>query len=64
LAIYRDVALKNESLVKYIARLSTSMKTSELLRASYDKPNHKAQIIAVAMGRWRSAGWKTASSHD
>ena len=64
LAIYRDVALKNESLVKYIARLSTSMKTSELLRASYDKPNNKAFIIAVAMDRWRSAGWKTASSHD
>ena len=64
LAIYRDVALKNGSLVKYIARLSTSMKTSELLRASYDKPNNKAFIIAVAMDRWRSAGWKTASSHD
>ena len=40
LSIYRDIAKKNESLVMYISRLSSAMKTSELLRASYDKPDH------------------------
>jgi len=58
LAIYADLCKKNESLVLYIARLSKSMKTSALLRASYNKPNTKAQIVAAAMGRWRSAGWQ------
>lgn len=64
LAIYRDLAKKNESLVLYISRLSTSIKTSELLRATYDKPDSKAQIVAAAMGRWRSAGWQSASNRD
>lgn len=60
LGIYRDLAKKNESLVMYISKLSASMKTSELLRSSYQKPDSKAQIVAAAMGRWRSAGWQTA----
>lgn len=62
LSIYRDIAKKNESLVMYISRLSSAMKTSELLRASYDKPDHKAQVVAAAMGRWRSAGWSIIGS--
>lgn len=57
LAIYRDLTKKNENLVLYIAKLSKSMKTSALLRASYNKPDSKAQIVAAAMGRWRSSAW-------
>lgn len=57
LAIYRDLAKRNESLVMYITKLSKSMKTSELLHATYTKPDSKAQIVAAAMGRWRSAAW-------
>jgi hypothetical protein len=64
LAIYRDLAKKNESLVMYISKLSASMKTSELLRASYQKPDSKAHIVAAAMGRWRSAGWQTAGLNE
>lgn len=63
LAIYKDLSKRNESLVMYIERLAKSMKTSELLHATYQKPNSKAQIVAAAMGRWRSSGWIT-SSHD
>lgn len=64
LGIYADLTKKNESLVMYISRLATSMKTSELLRASYDKPNSKAQVVAAAMGRWRSAGWQTSGRSE
>lgn len=64
LAIYKDLVHKNESLVLYISKLSKSMKTSELLNATYTKPNSKAQIVAAAMGRWRSAGWNCMSSNE
>lgn len=64
LAIYADLTKKNESLVMYISKLSTSMKTSELLRASYNKPNTKAQVVAAAMGRWRSAGWQSCGKSE
>ena len=61
LAIYKDLSKRNESLVMYIERLAKSMKTSELLHATYQKPNSKAQIVAAAMGRWRSSGWSTSN---
>lgn len=64
LAIYSDLAKKNESLVMYISKLSKSMKTSELLSATYHKPDSKAEIVATAMGRWRSAGWKTSGKSE
>ena len=59
LAIYGDIARKNESLVQYIARLKKSRKASELLRASHDKPDNTARAAAEAMGRWRSVAWST-----
>lgn len=59
LAIYGDIARRNESLVQYIARLRKSLKASELLRASYDKPDNMARVVAAAMGRWRSVAWRT-----
>lgn len=59
LAIYGDIARRNESLVQYIARLKKSRKASELLRASHDKPDNTARVVAAAMGRWRSVAWST-----
>ena len=64
LAIYKDLTKRNESLVINISKLAKSMKTSELLNATYQKPNSKAQIVAAAMGRWRSSGWNTSNHID
>lgn len=64
LAIYKDLTKRNESLVINISKLAKSMKTSELLNATYQKPNSKAQIVAAAMGRWRSSGWSTSNHID
>lgn len=64
LAIYRDLAKKNESLVMYISKLSKSMKTSELLSTTYHKPDSKAEIVAAAMGRWRSVGWQIGGNRE
>ena len=60
LRIYADVALKNETLILYIVRLSNARKTSELLTATGNIENHKAQIVRNALSRWRDAGWSTS----
>lgn len=61
LSVYADICRNNETLVKYIAKLSHCKNTSQLLAATYTKPNHKASIVASAMNRWREAGWKTSN---
>lgn len=60
LRIYADVARKNETLILYIVRLSNARKTSELLTATGNRENHKAQIVRNALSRWRDAGWSTS----
>ena len=60
LRIYADVARKNETLILYIVRLSNARKTSELLAATGNIENHKAQIVRNALSRWRDAGWSTS----
>ena len=60
LRIYADVARKNETLILYIVRLSNARKTSELLTATGNIENHKAQIVRNALSRWREAGWSTS----
>jgi len=60
LRIYADVARKNETLILYIVRLSNARKTSELLAATDNRENHKAQIVRNALSRWRNAGWSTS----
>ncbi len=60
LRIYADVARKNETLILYIVRLSNARKTSELLTATGNIENHKAQIVRNALSRWRDAGWSTS----
>ena len=64
LAIYADITRKNESLVQYIVRLSNAKTTHDLLGKTYHLPNSKARVVASAMGRWRSAGWQTASKNE
>lgn len=61
LRIYADVARTNEILVFYLVRLSKSKTTRELLAAANAIDNHKAQVVAEAMNRWRSAGWRTVT---
>lgn len=60
LRIYEDVARKNETLILYIVRLSNARKTSELLTATGNIENHKAQIVRNALSRWRDASWSTS----
>lgn len=60
LRIYADVARKNETLILNIVRLSNARKTSELLTATGNIENHKAQIVRNALTRWREAGWSTS----
>ena len=62
LRIYADVSRKNEALVFYLVRLSKARTTRELLAAANAIDNHKAQIVAEAMNRWRNTGWKTAAN--
>ena len=62
LRIYADICRQNETLVKYIVRLSNADKTTNLLSASYEKSNKTAAIAASAMNRWREAGWSTSSN--
>lgn len=61
LRIYADVARTNETLVFYLVRLSKSKTTRELLAAANAIDNHKAQVVAEAMNRWHSAGWRTVT---
>lgn len=61
LRIYADVARTNEILAFYLVRLSKSKTTRELLAAANAIDNHKAQVVAEAMNRWRSAGWRTVT---
>lgn len=61
LRIYADVTRTNETLLFYLVRLSKSKTTRELLATANAIDNHKAQVVAEAMNRWRSAGWRTVT---
>ena len=61
---YADVEKKNEDFIHYIVRLSNAERTSELLNATYERPDSKTHIIRSAMNRWREAGWKTAGANE
>lgn len=60
LRIYADAAKKNETLVRYLVRLSNSITTAELLNASYSRPSPNAVAAAEALARWRNAGWSVS----
>lgn len=61
LRIYADVARKNEALTLYLVRLSKARNVTELLSATGERTDRKAQIAVSAMNRWRDAGWNTVS---
>ena len=58
LRIHADIIRKNETLVRYLVRLSNSVKVAELLDASVTIEDRRAQIVMAAMNRWREAGWQ------
>ena len=64
LQIYADVARKNETLVRYLVRLSNSRTTASLLNSSYDKPAPQAVAAANALSRWRDAGWSVSGNNS
>ena len=57
LAIYADISKQKETLIAYLVQLNKKSKTSELLSATYNNPDHRAAIATAAHNRWRDAGW-------
>ncbi len=64
LQIYDDVTRKNETLVRYLVRLSNSRTTASLLNSSYEKPAPQAVAAANALSRWRDAGWSVSGNNS
>jgi hypothetical protein len=62
LAIYADISKQNNTLIGFLVQLNRKSKTSELLSATYDKSDHKANIALAAKNRWKNASRNTASS--
>lgn len=62
LRIYDDVMRKNELLVRYLVRLSTSKKVDELLQqATRNLTTSKPDIVRAAMSRWKASGMRTST---
>ncbi len=64
LRIHADLVRKNETLVRYLVRLSHARTTAELLAATYAKDDRKPQIVVEAMNRWRNAGWTVTTNGE
>ena len=64
LRIHADLVRKNETLLRYLVRLSQAKTTTELLAATHTKNDRKVQIVAEAMNRWRGAGWAVATNGE
>ena len=64
LQIYADVTRKNETLVRYLVRLSNSRTTASLLNSSYERPTPQALAAANALSRWRDAGWSVSGNNS
>lgn len=64
LQIYADATRKNETLVRYLVRLSNSRTTASLLNSSYEKPAPHAIAAANALSRWRDAGWSVSGNNS
>jgi hypothetical protein len=62
LAIYADISKQNNTLIGFLVQLNRKSKTSELLSATYDKSDHRANIALAAKNRWKNASRNTASS--
>ncbi len=64
LQIYADASKKNETLVRYLVRLSNSRTTASLLNSTYAKPSLNAVAAANALSRWRDAGWAASGNSN
>ncbi len=64
LQIYADAARHNETLVRYLVRLSNSRTTASLLNSTYTKPSPNAVAAANALSRWRDAGWSVSGNSN
>ena len=64
LQIYADVTRKNETLVRYLVRLSNSRTTASLLNSSYQRPTPQVLAAANALSRWRDAGWRVSGNNS
>lgn len=63
LQIYADAVRLNETLVRYLVRLSNSRTTASLLNCSYTKPSPNAMAAINAYSRWRDAGWRAMGNN-
>lgn len=64
LQIYADATRKNETLVRYLVRLSNSRTTASLLNSSYERPSPNAIAAANALSRWRDSGWSVSGNNS
>lgn len=53
LRIHADLTAQNETLLKFLVRLSTRSKTASLLAATNDRAVHKGSIVSDAKSRWQ-----------
>lgn len=63
LRIYADISKANEDLIRFLVQLNGRGQTTQLLAASYTKPDNRGNIAQAAMNRWRGAGWATTVSN-
>jgi len=62
LQIYADICKQNETLVSFIVQLNKQKKTAELLAATSERTDRKAEFATAAHNRWREAGLSTANN--
>ncbi len=64
LQIYADICKQNDTLVSFIVQLSKQKKTAELLAATSERSDRKAEFATAAHNRWREAGLRTANNSN
>jgi hypothetical protein len=64
LAIYGDASKINESLIRYLVKLSNDKETLTALNATYAKTNKTASIAADAITRWSMASNKLTNNYN
>lgn len=55
LRIYEDISKKNDTLIAFLVSLDSKKKTSDMLAASLDIPDRKAEIAKNAHSRWKDS---------
>ena len=60
LAIYDDIARKNETLIAYIVSVDARERAKERLAATVTLPHRNGEIASEASGRWKELSNKTS----